>query len=85
LARPSLLLIELNDYNFSLLAAIIANYVIHHQCGTMPRDSREVDLLEQVLKEIVAVGPKTGRWSVQTAIDGARQQLEQQLKAAGLR
>jgi hypothetical protein len=51
----------------------------------MPRDSREVDLLEQVLKEIVAVGPKTGRWSVQTAIDGARQQLEQQLKAAGLR
>lgn len=58
---------------------MISNYVIHHQYGMKPRDAIEVDLLEQVLKEMVAVGPKTGRWSVQIAIDGARQQLEQQL------
>jgi hypothetical protein len=72
--------IELTDYDFSLLAAMIANYVIHHQHGIMPRDASRVDLLEQVLKEMVAVGPKTGRWSVQTAIDGAKQQLEQQVR-----
>jgi hypothetical protein len=57
---------------------MIANYMIHHQYGIMLRDARDVDLLERVLKEMVAVGAKTGRWSVQTAIDGARQQLEQQ-------
>jgi hypothetical protein len=76
--------VELTDYNFSLLAAMVANYVFHHQCGIMPRDAREVDLLEQVLTEMCAVGPKRGRWSVERAIDGAMQQLRQQLRAANL-
>jgi hypothetical protein len=74
--------IELTDYNFSLLAAMVSNYVIHHQYSIMQRDAGKVDLLQQILKEMIVVGPKTGQWSVQRAIDGARQQLEQQLKAA---
>jgi hypothetical protein len=79
--------IELNDYDFSLLAAIIANYVIQYHAGTVPRESmlaaKAVKLLEQILEEMVAVGPKTGQWGVQRAIDGARQQFEQHLSLLG--
>ena len=34
-------------------AVPVRSNVIHHQYGTMPRDSREVELLEQILKEMV--------------------------------
>jgi hypothetical protein len=68
--------VSLPERKFAMLAWMISNYVTCVQ-GGLPRNA-ETKLLENILQNMVAVGPKTGPFSVQLAINHARQSIVDQ-------